>query len=244
MKMRVESEILAPGVKDGEETDLGTQMLGVGGNRLQGLGCGVEQNIVHRGLVLEGDCGDLFWHGKDDVEILGFEDLGLPVFQPLGASQGLAFWACALTARVVGDPLIAAIVALLNVTAERGRPALFDRGHGGTLRPGQCRPVLFSIGIAVAAEYIRHLRSRKVHGGSEVRRYLVWRPQGNQMWQQVQRTGRRTDMAGGDAQILSRGGEASMAEQQLNGAKISARFEEMDGKGMSQRMWRNQLIEA
>ncbi len=36
------------------------------------------------------------------------------------------------------------------------------------------------------------------------------------MRQQLQRAGRRTDMIGGDAQILSRGGEAPMTEQQLN----------------------------
>jgi hypothetical protein len=61
------------------------------------------------------------------VEILAVEQLGLPVFQPLGAGEGLAFWARALTARIVGDPLIAEIVALLDVTAQRRRSTPFDR---------------------------------------------------------------------------------------------------------------------
>jgi hypothetical protein len=41
----------------------------------------------------------------------------------------LAFWARALTARIVGDPLIAAIVALLDVTAQRRRSTPFDRSR-------------------------------------------------------------------------------------------------------------------
>mgnify|MGYP003287174178 CR=1 FL=1 len=36
-------EVLPPGVEDGQEADLGPQVLGVGGDLLQGLGAGFRQ---------------------------------------------------------------------------------------------------------------------------------------------------------------------------------------------------------
>ena len=56
------------------------------------------------------------------------------------------------------------------------------------------------------------------------------------MRQQVEGAGRGTDLAGGDPQVASRGCEASVTEQQLNGAQIGTGFEQMDGKGVAQRM--------
>jgi len=53
--MRMMEERLAPSVKNGEEAKLCAEMLGIGGDRLQGLGGGVEQDIVDRSLVVIGD---------------------------------------------------------------------------------------------------------------------------------------------------------------------------------------------
>ena len=50
---------LSPGVKHGDDTDLGAEMLGVGGDGAQRLGRGLEQDGVDRRLVVEGDVGDL-----------------------------------------------------------------------------------------------------------------------------------------------------------------------------------------
>ena len=91
-------QILSPGVKNREETDGGAEMLRIGSNGLERLGGGPEENAVNGSLILQGDVSDLFRHGKDDVKILGFQNLGLPVFDPLGAGQGLAFWTVAVRA--------------------------------------------------------------------------------------------------------------------------------------------------
>jgi hypothetical protein len=50
--------------------------------------------------------------------------------------------------------------------------------------------------------------------------------------QKFQRTGGRTDLAGGDQQILSRGAQIAMAEQQLNGAQIGACLQQVDSEGV------------
>ena len=48
----------APGVEDGEQPDAGAEVLGIGCDGDQGLGRGLEQQVVDRGLVLVGDVGD------------------------------------------------------------------------------------------------------------------------------------------------------------------------------------------
>ena len=61
--MRMMDERLAPGVQDGEETDLGAEVAGDGGDRAERLGDGPEEEAVDDGLVLGGDLGDRGGHG-------------------------------------------------------------------------------------------------------------------------------------------------------------------------------------
>ena len=163
MQVRMKREILTPGVQHREESDFGTQMLGVCRDSLQGFGNGVEQDIVDGVCVLRGNCGNLFGHGKHDVEVLGVEKLGLSILNPLGSGQRLALRTAAIATRVVRHPLLTAIVALLDMTTERCRSATFDGGHGGTLSVGERGPVLLPIGATVAAENVRYLRPRATH---------------------------------------------------------------------------------
>ena len=57
-----------------------------------------------------------------------------------------------------------ASVALLDVASERGGPADLDRRHHPALCRGQRSTVLLTIGVAVAAEYIRHFRPDRPTG--------------------------------------------------------------------------------
>ena len=68
-----------------------------------------------------------------------------------------------ITTGVVGDARRAAVVALLDVAAERRRPARCDGAHDAPLdaaeMPGTGLPKRFT----VAAEDIRHLEGRTPH---------------------------------------------------------------------------------
>ena len=55
MHMRMVLEVLAPGVEDGQEPDLGPEVLGIGGDLPQGFGGGSEQKAVDLPLVLKRD---------------------------------------------------------------------------------------------------------------------------------------------------------------------------------------------
>jgi hypothetical protein len=85
MQMRVMQQILAPGMQNGDEADLGAQVLRIGGDRAQCLGGGVKQDVVDHGLVLVRDRGDLFGQREDHVEVLHGKEVGLAIFQPLRA---------------------------------------------------------------------------------------------------------------------------------------------------------------
>jgi hypothetical protein len=65
--MRMMGQRRAPGVEHGGEADARAQMLRVGGDGGQCLGCGLEQQIVDDGLVLERDRADRSRQREDDV---------------------------------------------------------------------------------------------------------------------------------------------------------------------------------
>jgi hypothetical protein len=83
--------------------------------------------------------------------------------------------------------------------------------------------MLMTESLAEAAEHVRHFQPLAGHetrasGWNEVRQ--SWRDE----VEGFERTGGSADRAGGDHQILRRGAQIAMAEQQLDGAKIGAGF--------------------
>ena len=82
MDMRMEMEVLAPGVEHGQEADCRPQMFGVCGNREQGLGHRPEENAVDSPGILQCQAGDLLRQCKDYVEILYRQQLRLSLGQP------------------------------------------------------------------------------------------------------------------------------------------------------------------
>ena len=91
------------------------------------------------------------------MEVLGVENLGTPIVQPLGASHRLAFRATAITTTVIRDALVTAAVALFDVATERCRPADLDRCHCPALgrRP---LPPCCPKSVTVVAEHIHYFR--------------------------------------------------------------------------------------
>ena len=48
VEMRMQSQVLSPGVQNAEEADLGSEVLGVGRNFKHGLSAGAEEQIVEQ----------------------------------------------------------------------------------------------------------------------------------------------------------------------------------------------------
>jgi len=243
MQMRVVGERLPPVCSTARKPISATEMLVVRGDGAQRLRRRTKQDVVHHSLVLKRDDLDLRRDGEHDVEVRYVEQFRLAVLQPLGAGETLALRAVAIPTRVVRDALMAAITAPLDVTAERGGAATLDRDHGMPLRRGQRPAVPVTESRAEVAEHVRHFQPLAGHetrasGGYQVRHR--WQDD----VQRLQRTGGGADRAGGDHEILSRGAQIPVTEQQLDGAEIGTGFQQMNGEGVAQRVRRNRFIDA
>ena len=117
---------LAPGVENAQESDLGAEVPPVGGDFGQGCGAGVEQQLKKQLLVLPDQGSQSVGKTKYKVIVVSGEQFPLPRSQPFLACVGLTFWAMAVSAGVIGDGLVAAVSALIAMSAESGRTAAFN----------------------------------------------------------------------------------------------------------------------
>ena len=155
-----------------------------------------EQDRIDGGLVLEGDLADRRRQREDDMKVRHWQQLGLPLREPLGPCQSLAFRTMAVAARVVGDAGRTTIIALLDMATERRRPARRDGAHDATLDAPEMTGMRLSERFAMAAEDIRHLQSRS-HGA----RSAGWH---DLQAEPIERAWRVADGLGGDPGVARR----------------------------------------
>ena len=73
--VRMVLEVLSPGVQDGQQPDLGPEVLRIGSDLLQGLGGGAEQEAIDLPRVPQGDRTEHRRESKDHVKILDWQQL-------------------------------------------------------------------------------------------------------------------------------------------------------------------------
>src|SRR4029077_15173601 len=126
-------QVLTPGMQDGEEADLGSQMPRIASNAEQGLGSGGEQNVVEYRLVIESDAGDFLRDGENDMEVGRRQQLRLAALQPLGTLAILALRAVAVAAGVISNADMRALAALFDMAAQSGSTANLNGAHHAQL---------------------------------------------------------------------------------------------------------------
>ena len=127
----------------------------------------MKQDVVDYGLILIRNRGDGLGQRKDHVEVLNGKEVGLAIFQPLRTDQRLAFRAVPIAATVVGNALMSAVVALLNMAAESGGAATLDRAHDAALPTTEGISVLLAVGSTGLVENICHLEPGGVHHATQ-----------------------------------------------------------------------------
>jgi hypothetical protein len=85
--------------------------------------------------------------------------IGFTPSGPLGRRPPLALGAVAVAARVVGDARESAVLASLDVAAERRRTARYNRVHDVKLTGAHMAGIGFTPCLTVAAEDVRHLQT-------------------------------------------------------------------------------------
>ena len=108
VEMRMQSQVLSPGVQNAEEADLGSEVLGVGRNFEHGLSAGAEEQIVEQSWITLTKRVQLVGQSKDDVEVGHAEQILFATRQPALARLGLALGTVAVATGVIGDGLVVA----------------------------------------------------------------------------------------------------------------------------------------
>src|SRR4051794_18303101 len=205
MHVRMVLQVLTPGMEHSDETDLGAEVAGIGGDRAQGFSRRLEQDGVDRGLVLKSDFGGRRRQGEDDVKIRHRQQFGLPFSQPGGARRSLTFRAMSIAARIIGDTNETALGAALDMAAERRGATRLDRAHDAPFGAAEVAGMRLAVRLAVAAEDIRHLE--RGHDWP----VLVWRR--FRQLQPVERADGVADRGSCDLGVTRRGRQMLMAEQ-------------------------------
>ena len=157
----MKSEVLSPGVENGEESDVCAEMYGVGGDGLQSGGAGLKQEVVEHFLVVQRQRVESLRDGEDDVKVLHGQQFGSTPLQPLRPCQILTLGAVAVAAGVVTDALMSAVAALFHVPAKACRAALFDGAHQLVLMHGEA--MLLAVTRSESAENVSHLDGGAAH---------------------------------------------------------------------------------
>jgi hypothetical protein len=101
MQVRMQMEILPPGVQHSQESDCRSQTPGIGSDGQQRFRCRTKQDAIDLARILQRQGADLVRQREYDMEVGNRQQLAFPRVQPFGASHGLAFWAMSVTARVI-----------------------------------------------------------------------------------------------------------------------------------------------
>src|ERR1700681_3836147 len=236
MDVRMMLQGLTPGVENHGHAELGAEMPGISRNGGERLGGRAEQDRIDRGLVLERDLADRRRQREDEMEVRGRQQLGLPLREPLGPRQPLAFGTVTIAARVVSDAGCATIIALLDMAPDHRRPARSEGAHDASLDAPEMTGMRLSKRFAVAAEDIRHLQSRS-HGT----RSAGWH---DFQAEPIERARRIADRFGGDPGVARRACEAGVAEQDLDDAHVRPALQKMGRECVPQGVHRHLLAQA
>ena len=91
------------------------------------------------------------------MEVGNWQQFGLAVGQPLLGSDGLALRTMPVAAGVVGDAQVGAVLAALDMTAQRHRSAALDRRHDLELAEAHMAGIGGTPSRPAMAENVRHL---------------------------------------------------------------------------------------
>ena len=224
MDVRVIPQVLRPRMQDGEDRGAGAEMLGIGRDAEQGLGGGSHERVVHHPLMGARDRAELLRQGEGDEEI-GARQQPRPVaIEPAPRLLPVALGAVAIATGVIAVLGLVAVVALPEMPTARGGTTGDEVVEGAAMRREQTGAVRLTIGGAGRAHDVGDLEHacraclheavHQVLDGIEGEAFHLRR------------------------QVRIEGGRfrTGVAQIGLNQAEVDARFEEVGGVRVAQRI--------
>jgi hypothetical protein len=161
--MRMMEQVLTPGMQDGEEADLRSQVFGVGGHLEKSLRTGAEQEVINDLLVLQRQLAELVRQGEDNMDVGDRQEFVLASGDPLVASSALALGAVPVAAAIKGDGAIATARTLIAMAAECRGTATCNSAEHFAVSPVNPATVFLDEAIALSTNDIGHLEEWPGH---------------------------------------------------------------------------------
>jgi hypothetical protein len=155
-------EGLSPGVQDTQAANRGAQMPRVGGHLAQRGGTGVKEPGVQTTRIAVAPGQERVRQREDHVHVRDLEQIALLRREPPLTGLRLTLRTVSIAARVVGDGLMAAGPAPIEMAAECGGPAAGDRAQDRPLLDTQPRMLLDKV-LTLRMEDISHLHRGPGH---------------------------------------------------------------------------------
>src|SRR5579864_4167429 len=169
MHVRVADQRLAPRVEDAEHADLRAEMARVRRDLSEGGGAQMKEPRIQTGTVPIRQGEERMRQREDDVHIRHVEEIPLAGAEPALARLRLTLRTVPIATRVIGDGAMAACVAVIDMTTERGGSTARDRAQHGALLHAEPR-MLLDEAITLRVEDIGHLHGGPGHDGPGFRR--------------------------------------------------------------------------
>jgi len=122
-------------MKHRQETDLGTEMLGVEGNLQKSFGARPKQQVVEELLVLQQEWRELVGQGKDHVKVGDREQFFLASSEPTLTGCHLTFWAMPIATGVENEGTMATTGTLIAMSTQDRGTAVCDSTEHFLVRP-------------------------------------------------------------------------------------------------------------
>ena len=124
--MRMVLELTAPSMEDGHAADLGTEMLGVAGDIDKALRDGAKEQAIEGARIGQDKRAKVLGQGEYGVFVWRIQHFTLPLGEPRGTGDALAFWTVPVATGIISASLMAAVITAGFVSAQGGRVAQFD----------------------------------------------------------------------------------------------------------------------
>lgn len=174
MDVWMDLQILTPGVQNAEESDLSTQVFGIGRNLQQRRGAGAEQKVIDYFLVLQSQPGEFVGDGKNHMHVFNGQQFFFAIGEPSVAGIGLALRTMSRPAGVKRGGFMAALATAIQMSAERCGAAVLNGEEDTEVEPCQPGPVPVDEAVAVRANDVCHLEGWLVHFLCSFRDRFTW----------------------------------------------------------------------
>src|SRR5579872_3638445 len=130
VNVRMEQQVLSPGVKNADHTDFRTEVFGIARYFQQCLCTGSEQQVVKHSWVVQREHIEFVRHGEYYMKVAGGEKLALAICEPMFARLRLALRTMPVAAGVIRDGLVTALRTGIDVAAQRSCAAALNGPKG------------------------------------------------------------------------------------------------------------------